>query len=146
MLFYTGLSHDSSEILVEQRARIQDRKAPTMEALHSIKQSAEAAREALLEGEPDRLGPLLHAAWQAKKQLSGGITNELIDKAYEAARAAGALGGKIAGAGGGGFLLVYCPPERQDAVTGALHSLGLLRTDFHFDFAGARILMNNVAG
>jgi D-glycero-alpha-D-manno-heptose-7-phosphate kinase len=146
MLFYTGLSHDSSQILEEQRTRIRGGKRATLKALHTIKDSAVAAREALLEARPDCLGALMDTAWQAKKQLSGSISNQFIDDAYTAARRAGALGGKIAGAGGGGFLLLYCPMESQDSVTRALHSLGLLRTDFHFDFAGARILMNNVAG
>jgi D-glycero-alpha-D-manno-heptose-7-phosphate kinase len=84
-------------------------------------------------------------AWQAKKSLSDGISNQAIDSAYCAAREAGALGGKIAGAGGGGFMLLICPPDRHAAVETALHAQGLVRADFNFDFAGARVLMNNVA-
>jgi D-glycero-alpha-D-manno-heptose-7-phosphate kinase len=80
----------------------------------------------------------------AKKKLSDGITNETIDAAYAAARQAGALGGKIAGAGGGGFMLLICPPDRQGVVEAALHQKGLVRADFNFDFGGARVLMNNV--
>jgi D-glycero-alpha-D-manno-heptose-7-phosphate kinase len=145
MLFYTGLTHDSSAILREQQARTGDMMPKNIEQQHTIKQLAVEARESLLAGEPDRLGPILDRTWEAKKALSEAISNPLIDKAYRAARLAGALGGKIAGAGGGGFLVLYCPPEKHPAVTRSLHDLGLIRFDFHFDFGGARVLMNNVA-
>ncbi len=77
-----------------------------------------------------------------KKRFAPGVTNPLIDQSYETARALGAVGGKITGAGGGGFLMLYCERPHQPAVTDALERLGLLRMDFRFDSTGARVLMN----
>jgi D-glycero-alpha-D-manno-heptose-7-phosphate kinase len=145
MLFYTGLVHDSAVILRDQKARMTDPVRSNIEQLHAIKRSAEMVRNALLEGDVEAVGPIMDEAWQAKKNLSDGITNQTIDGAYCAARQAGALGGKIAGAGGGGFMLLICPLECQGAVETALHRQGLIRAGFNFDFAGARVLMNNVA-
>jgi D-glycero-alpha-D-manno-heptose-7-phosphate kinase len=143
MLFYTGLSHNSSEILREQQARTAGGNTTTLDALHVIKGAAREVRASLLEGDADAVGEIMHRAWAAKKTLSPGITSESIDRAYSAAMEAGALGGKLAGAGGGGFLLVYVPQAKQRAVTHALHELGLVKSDFQFDHAGARVLMNN---
>jgi D-glycero-alpha-D-manno-heptose-7-phosphate kinase len=145
MLFYTGVIHDSAVLLRDQKARMTDKENSNLEQLHTIKRAAELTRDALLLGEVERLGPIMDDAWQAKKSLSAGISNQAIDSAYSAARDAGALGGKIAGAGGGGFMLLICPPDRHTAVEAALHAKGLVRADFNFDFAGARVLMNNVA-
>lgn len=145
MLFYTGLVHDSAVILRDQKARMSDPGRSNLSQLHAIKHAAKEVREALLCGDVDAIGPIMHKAWSTKKALSDGITNETIDRAYAAAMEAGALGGKIAGAGGGGFMLLICPPARQSEVERALQALGLIRADFHFDFAGARVLMNNVA-
>lgn len=145
MLFYTGSAHDSSAILRDLQARIKDPRRSNLDSLHAIKRSAEMVRDALLAGEVERIGPILDHAWLAKKNLSDGITNPAIDTAYASACAAGALGGKIAGAGGGGFLMLICPPDRQYSVAETLHARGLVRADFNFDFAGARVLMNNVA-
>jgi D-glycero-alpha-D-manno-heptose-7-phosphate kinase len=145
MMFFTDQSHDSREILQEQTRRSNEQDEPSMEALGAIYAHAEEARQALLSDEPDRLGDIMHRTWLEKKRLAKGITNAAIDAAYEGALAAGALGGKIAGAGGGGFLLLYCPPSRQPAVAGVLQAAGLTRSDFHLDSAGARILVNNAA-
>lgn len=145
LLFYTGMSHNSSQILEEQQRNASRAGSPAVEALHRIRDAAGQARDAIVAGDIAALGEVMHAAWQDKKTLSARITNEQIDSAYEAARRAGAAGGKIAGAGGGGFLMLICPPARQAAVTAALHAAGLMRFDFHFDFAGARVLMNNAA-
>jgi D-glycero-alpha-D-manno-heptose-7-phosphate kinase len=145
MLFYTGVVHDSSVLLRDQKARMTDAKNSNLDHLHALKSAAERTREALLAGDVAAIGPIMDAAWAAKKSLGDGVSNPAIDGAYAAALHAGALGGKIAGAGGGGFMLLICPPDRQAAVETALHSLGLVRADFNFDFAGARVLMNNVA-
>jgi len=145
LLFHTGLGHDSSKLLGEQKKRTEAGTGRTLEALHTIKANAIETREALLAGDTDRVGEILARSWEAKKVVNEGVSNPTIDAAYSAAREAGALGGKIAGAGAGGFLLVYCIPERQAAVTRALHALGMPRTDFRFDATGARVLMNNVA-
>ena len=145
MLFYTGLVHDSAVILHEQKARMTDPDRSNLNELHAIVRAAQLVREALVSGDVEAIGPIMNDSWVAKKALSDGITNVIIDRAYRAALDAGASGGKIAGAGGGGFMLLVCPTERQRHVEDALHELGLIRADFHFDFAGARVLMNNVA-
>jgi D-glycero-alpha-D-manno-heptose-7-phosphate kinase len=143
MLFLTTLSHDSSQILQEQGANMERADPTVVESLHAIRASAEEVREVLERGELHRLGPILHATWEYKKRLANGITTREIDHAYERALEAGASGGKIVGAGGGGFLLLYCDPARQRAVSEGLEQLGLVRLDFHFDQVGARVLVNN---
>ena len=145
MLFLTGLSHDSAKVLSEQRDSTEQRKESVIASLHRLRAFAEEARESLESGDVDRLGTVLHQSWEHKKRLASGITTPQVDTAYQAALEAGALGGKIAGAGGGGFLLLYCRPERQAAVTQSLEKLGLVKFDFHFDHAGARVLVNNAA-
>jgi D-glycero-alpha-D-manno-heptose-7-phosphate kinase len=139
MLFFTGQRHNSATILAEQRRSSQRADGPVVRSLHEIKR---LAREALEGGQPDRLGELLHANWERKKRLASGITTQDIDAAYRVAREHGALGGKITGAGGGGFLVLYCPLAAQEAVTAALEARGLARMDFHFDTDGARVLLN----
>jgi D-glycero-alpha-D-manno-heptose-7-phosphate kinase len=144
LLFFTDQSHSSQEILAEQTRRSRDDPA-TVRALHAIKGHAEEVRRALLDEDVESLGDILHRTWTEKKQLAGGISNDRIDTAYEEALAAGATGGKIAGAGGGGFLLLVCPPEHRAAVTATLARRGMVRSDFQFDDVGARVLVNNAA-
>jgi D-glycero-alpha-D-manno-heptose-7-phosphate kinase len=100
------------------------------------------AKELLERGDLAHFGALLDAGWQQKKKFAGGISNRLIDECYDLARANGALGGKLAGAGGGGFLMVYCEPAHQAAVTQALEARELRRMDFRFETEGARVLVN----
>jgi D-glycero-alpha-D-manno-heptose-7-phosphate kinase len=111
-----------------------------------IKNTALEMRRDLLRGEIEQVGRWLHQSWLAKRELARGITDSWIDQWYEAAIAAGASGGKIAGAGGGGFLLLYCRPERQERVAAALESNGLTRMDFRFESGGAMVIMNTLAG
>ncbi|MCZ7572119.1 MAG: GHMP kinase [Ardenticatenaceae bacterium] len=139
LLFSTGKSRDSAGILRQQRADTGSKPA-VIESLHRIKALAEEMCEALMAADLDGFGGLLDRAWWHKKQLSGKISSATIDQWYEAAREAGALGGKIAGAGGGGFLLLYCPPRRQKAVRAAMAQFGLRELAFGFDFAGAQVL------
>ncbi len=86
----------------------------------------------------------MHESWETKKRLAKGITTAKIDEAYDLARAHGAIGGKIAGAGGGGFLLLYCEEPHQEAVTAALEAQDLVRMDFRFERSGAMILMDAI--
>ncbi len=143
MLFLTGLSHDSSMILSQQQLSTERGEADVVESLHEIRAGAEHVRRALEGGDVRQLGTVLHRSWERKKRLAAGVTTPDIDLAYQTAIESGALGGKISGAGGGGFLLLYCEPDRQAAVTAALAKLGLVRLDFHFDQVGARVLVNN---
>lgn len=143
MLFYTGSSRLSSTILRRQRQQTASASPVVLESLHAIKSMAIEMCEALEKGKLDRLGELLDLSWQLKKRLSPGISNPFIDECYWQARANGALGGKITGAGGGGFLLIYCPPSHQRKVAEALRTKGLVRMPFDFDHSGVEILLNN---
>jgi len=119
LLFFTGVTRKANGILSEQKNNIQDRLA----ILSEMKQIAGVARDELKKSNIDALGPLLHDSWQLKKQLASRISNGTLNDMYEAARLAGATGGKISGAGGGGFLLLYCPRGKQEAVRDALVDL-----------------------
>ena len=145
LIFFTEQAHESREILAEQTRRSSNEDPETIRALEAIKGHAEEARLALIEGRPDDLGDILDRTWQMKRRVAPGISNERIDDAYRCAREAGASGGKIAGAGGGGFLLLLCPEGTQAAVTAAMDAKGLSRADFHVEYAGARVLVNNGA-
>ncbi len=143
LLFFTGSSRSANDILREQRAGTARGSGGVLEALHEIKKAAVECRSVLERGDLPRFGEILHEAWQHKKRLAGSITSPRIEEAYERARRAGAAGGKITGAGGGGFLLLYCEPPRQPALCAAMEALGLYRMDFHFDSGGAKVLMNS---
>jgi len=118
MLFYTAVTRRSDEILTEQRTHT----VSNVEHLRQIKNCVPQVLNAIESGRLDLIGDVLHHSWALKKKLAGNITNRSIDDMYELALSAGATGGKIAGAGGGGFLLLYVPRHRQDAVRNALHS------------------------
>ena len=136
VLFYTGITRSASTVLKEQVDNIDDR----FGVLCRMKQLAVEARACLEQGDVDEFGELLHLGWEYKKQLASGISNGRIDGMYEAARQAGAVGGKISGAGGGGFLLLYCPVERQDNVRRALASLREL--PFALERDGSKAIFN----
>ena len=138
MLFFTGSSRSAATILKDQQAA----SGPVVDSLHQIKAYAEQTIRLFRDGDLDGYGDLLHETWQLKKRLAKGISNPRIDDWYAEARARGASGGKIAGAGGGGFLMLYCRKEAQDNVTRALEADGLVRMDFHFERGGAVVLMD----
>ncbi|MEA3335518.1 MAG: GHMP kinase [Chloroflexota bacterium] len=142
MLFFTGSSRNSADILKKQTDASHKTGSKTVEALHRVKGMVADVKESLLRDDLTAFGQLLHENWMHKKRFAPGISNALIDESYDAARSLGAIGGKITGAGGGGFLMLYCEPEYQLAVTQALEKLGLRRMDFRFDNTGARVLMN----
>jgi D-glycero-alpha-D-manno-heptose-7-phosphate kinase len=135
LAFYTGTTRSASAILAEQK---KDTASKRLE-LRTMRGLAEKLRDVLHHGEDlDQVGHLLHEGWAYKRRLTGGITNPEIDAAYETARKAGALGGKILGAGGGGFLLLYVERERQDRVEEALAELRSIR--FAFEPQGSKII------
>jgi len=139
MLFFTGLARDSRNILTEQRRATAQGQPQTSEGLHHIKEAAIECRRCLEAGDLDAVGALLDLGWREKRRLAAGITNSRIDELYETALANGADGGKITGAGGGGFLLLYCHEAHQRQVADALEKLGLREMDFHFDFQGVSL-------
>lgn len=134
MLFYTGITRVSSTILEEQKEKIPDT-TPNIDKIVSL---AEVAQHALIKNDLSTFGELLHEGWLIKKQLASGITNSEIDRYYEVARTAGALGGKILGAGGGGFLLLYVNEENQKTVRQALSNLREI--PFMFEPQGSKII------
>jgi D-glycero-alpha-D-manno-heptose-7-phosphate kinase len=136
MLFYTHLTRPSGSVLDEQRENIGERRA----SLIGMRELAMRARDCLHRADLSTFGDLLHQGWELKKGLASGVSNRTLDEYYRAAREAGALGGKISGAGGGGFLLLYCPLAAQDDVRQALNSLREL--PFAFERDGSRVVFN----
>lgn len=136
MLFFTGISRNSSSVLTEQVNNLKDR----LGELREIKDMACEARCAVERENFDELGVLLHQSWELKKRLAGTISNGRINEMYETARRAGAIGGKIAGAGGGGFLLLHVPFEYQNRVRMALH--GLQELPFGLEADGTKVIFN----
>jgi len=136
MLFYTGLTRQSSSVLEAQKDNIDAR----MKELAELKKLAYEVRDSLTGGNLDYFGELLHRGWEIKKKLAEKVSNSSIDIWYEKARAAGAIGGKICGAGGGGFLLVYCRPEKQEAVRIAMRPLAEYDFGIHED--GSKVIFN----
>lgn len=143
LLFFTGASHNSWEILKDQENRTRRISSVAVDALHEIKELAYTMRKALERGEVHRFGELLDVGWRAKKRVSDKISTSDIDDLYHAARNAGAIGGKITGAGGGGFMLLYCRERDQPAVRNVFLSRGLREMSFSFDFEGAHLLVND---
>jgi D-glycero-alpha-D-manno-heptose-7-phosphate kinase len=143
MLFFTGSAHHSWTILQEQESLTQKQSGMAIEALHRVRDLADRTHAALINSDLDVFGALLDEGWQAKKRISGKISNSKIDSLYALARQSGALGGKITGAGGGGFLLLYCEPNRQDSVRTALRAEGIQEMAFSFDNSGAQVIVND---
>jgi D-glycero-alpha-D-manno-heptose-7-phosphate kinase len=140
IVFYTGVTRSASEILRDQSASTASQ-PDTRAALVSMLQLVYGLRDQLHAGELSSFGEILHENWELKKTLSRGISNPEIDGWYNRARAAGAIGGKILGAGAGGFLLFYADEDRHEAVTAALTELQ--RVNFGFDPLGSRIIFYN---
>lgn len=134
LLLYTGATRSASKILRRQRANYGAKAA----ALKRLRELAEFGRRELQLGMVDALGEMLHEGWEIKRSLASGISNPRINRAYEAARSAGAVGGKILGAGGGGFLLLFCKPGKTDRVAKALP--GWRRIPFMFESEGSKII------
>lgn len=139
MLFFTGSARDSKNILVEQQRATAQGHTQISEGLHRIKEAAVECRQCLEAGDLDDVGTLLDRGWKEKRRLASGITNSHIDEIYEVALASGAVGGKITGAGGGGFLLLYCREVYQSQVAEALERFGLRQMDFCFDSHGVSL-------
>lgn len=142
LLFYTGLRRSSKEILGAQKDGTLRRDPAMIESLDRTKALGFQIKAALEAGDLQTYGALLDEHWQNKKRRSSRISDPQIDHWYDVARASGALGGKIMGAGGGGFLMVFCPPAAKQAVRQALAQEGLREMPFDFDYEGAKVLVN----
>jgi D-glycero-alpha-D-manno-heptose-7-phosphate kinase len=136
MLFYTGVTRSANTILAEQNANIE----ATRPQLDLLRDLAGFAAERLRNGEVDAIGPALRESWEAKRKLASGVSNDQIDRAVTRALDAGASGAKLTGAGGGGFLLVICPVERQRAVRASLAEMRELPVKL--DRLGSRVVLN----
>jgi D-glycero-alpha-D-manno-heptose-7-phosphate kinase len=136
MLFYTGITRSATPILAEQNANVPD----TLPQLGLLRDLAGFAVERLVSGDVDAIGPAIRESWEAKRKLAAGVSNDQVDGAVARVLDAGATGAKLTGAGGGGFLLVLCPIERQRAVREALAELRELPVKL--DRLGSRVVLN----
>lgn len=135
LMFYTGTTRSANEILGEQKKNMT--RCAKNENLIQMCRLAEQMKEALERDDLSGFGSILHESWELKKTLAGGISNPQIDAAYERAMQSGALGGKLLGAGGGGFLLFYCEPQRQEELRSRI---GLKEFAFRFERDGTSVV------
>ena len=142
LLFFTGTSRESTSILKHQRKSTEEQDGTVLQALHNIKQVAIDVQACLERGDLEEFARLLDYAWQEKRRLAPGLSTGFIDECYSLALHHGAAAGKITGAGGGGFLLLYCREQAQEAVTRVLEERGLKRMNFRFDQQGAAVVLN----
>ncbi len=144
LLFFTGERHDSVSILGEQKRLMEsgDDQGSTISYYHQIKAIGEQIREALERGDLTGFGKLLHWHWMVKQNLPGGVSNQRFTKLYEKAIGLGVLGGKILGAGGGGFFLFFCEPGLQKSLCDTMEQEGLRKIKFDYDWRGAVLLPN----
>jgi len=141
MCFYTGQTRSASGILTDQVSKLERSEKDTIFLTKELVDIARTAKVELRAGRLDNIGALLDDGWRIKKKLSSGISNPMIDDMYEAAKHAGAIGGKILGAGGGGYMILYVPPKYQGAVADALSNYALF--DFNFTDEGSRVVYND---
>ena len=138
MLFFTGFSRYSSEVVAEQLENIPKKGGELTEMAAMVDQGLDILTEG---SDLSDFGRLLHESWMLKRSLSARVSTPAIDDMYESARKAGAVGGKITGAGGGGFLMLYVEPEQRESVRQALGSL--LHVPFTLDHEGSKIILSN---
>jgi D-glycero-alpha-D-manno-heptose-7-phosphate kinase len=141
LLFFTGASRSAAEVLRDQDTRTRDNASEMLENLHHTKQLGHESRDALLAGDLRKFAELMHVHWEHKKKRSPGISSSLIDEMYDLARANGALGGKLIGAGGGGFLMLYT--EDKTRLRSAMRNAGLREVRLQFDFSGTSVLAHS---
>ena len=146
LIFYSGIERKAADVLSEQRKTITTNKDSAVERMHRIKALGHETRRILLAGTLDQYGELLHEHWTNKRKLASNMTDSSIDQHYEAARTAGAIGGKLMGAGGGGFFMFYTRPGERRKVYETMCQRGLKPLRFRFEQNGARIVSNTLAG
>lgn len=137
VLYFTGRSRSSAAIIDEQKKNVASGNTMSIEAMHRIKQSAVDMKLAVLKGDMHEFARILGQAWEDKKKMAGAITNPMIEEAFAVATAAGALAGKVSGAGGGGFIMFFVEPTKKKAVLEALGKLGGYTIHFNFTDGGA---------
>lgn len=132
LLYYTSTSRESARIIEKQSANVVQNKEKSIEAMHQLKHQAQLMKEALLKGRVNEIGEILDFGFKQKQQMADGISNSLIEDIYETAKKAGASGGKISGAGGGGFMTFYCPANKKYGVISALEKFGGYHKNYLF--------------
>jgi D-glycero-alpha-D-manno-heptose-7-phosphate kinase len=142
LLFYTGITRSSGDILGAQKQATQQGDPAILDSLHRTKELGYRIKEVLEKGDLEQFGVLLHEHWENKKRRSDQIGGGEIDRWYQLARENGAVGGKIMGAGGGGFFMFYVPNGRKPGLRAALAAEGLREMAYDFDFEGAKVLVN----
>ena len=143
LLCYTGTTRRSDHIIDDQTSRLISNEGDTLNGLQQQKELAVSMKNALLTGKLTNFGDLLHSAWFAKKRMSDRISSPVIDELYEEARKAGAIGGKITGAGGGGYMMFYCEFEKKHKVAARLRAMGTIPTEFAFEEDGLQTWRTN---
>lgn len=132
LLYYSSTSRDSAAIIREQSQNVVAGNQASVEAMHQLKSQAQMMKEALLKGRLDQMGEILNFGFQQKRKMAAGISNQLVEEIYETAMEAGATGGKISGAGGGGFMLFYCPETTKYRVIESLRKFGGYHSPYQF--------------
>lgn len=140
LLFFTGYSRSAGSILNEQNVRTQKSDADMLNNLHFVKDLGYRSKEALENGKPADFGALMHEHWEHKRRRSGGMSNPKIDEWYDHGRKNGALGGKLVGAGGGGFLMFYA--EERNKLRHAMAEAGLSEVRFRFEQEGTKVVLS----
>jgi D-glycero-alpha-D-manno-heptose-7-phosphate kinase len=138
LLFYTGVSRQSATIIEDQTSNVKAGSAETLEAMHGLKREALVMKECLLKGDFEGVVGSMRLGWESKKKTAKAVSSSQIDEAYEAALGAGALAGKASGAGGGGFMMFYVPPDRRMDVVRRLSQLNGQVSNCHFTKQGAQ--------
>ena len=141
MMFYTGIKRSAIDVLRKQEQQVAMEDGKAIDKMHAIKRIGLESRRALETGDLNRFGELLDEHWTLKRGVTNTMTNDRIDRWYSMAKDCGAIGGKIMGAGGGGFLMIYCD-EGQRRVRAALYGEGLVEYRFRFDFEGSKVVHN----
>jgi D-glycero-alpha-D-manno-heptose-7-phosphate kinase len=138
LLYYTSTSRESAKIIEEQSKNVTEKKQTSIDAMHELKHQAQMMKEALLKGQLHEIGHILNIGFEQKRKMAAGINNALIDDIYNAAKASGATGGKISGAGGGGFMIFYCPGNTKYKVQQALDKFGGVNRNYQFTKHGLK--------
>jgi len=141
LLFFTGFSRSAGGILKDQNVRSQKKESKMVSNLHYVKELGLRSKEALEKGDTRLFGELMHEHWEHKKRRSGGMSNDHIDDWYRLGMENGAIGGKLVGAGGGGFLMFLAKDRNQ--LRRAMTSAGLEEVRFSFDFEGTKVIMSS---
>ncbi|MDB5197776.1 MAG: dehydrogenase, partial [Flaviaesturariibacter sp.] len=137
LLFFTSTSRESATIIKQQVNNVEQKNESSIDAMHHLKEQSVMMKEALLKGNVDLMGDILDYGFQQKKRMASSISNPLIENIYQTARSNGATGGKISGAGGGGFMIFYCPGNSKYKVANALSCLGGNMCSYNFTKHGA---------